>query len=272
MQQVWINGVQVTSIPVTDRGLAYGDGLFETICVADGQMPLLERHLSRLSLGLRRLKFPADTLNAVKADIAALSLQGDLTLKLMVTRGSGARGYALPEPTETSRIIIISPRQAVLSPQQKNGIKSRFCDYQMAINPQLAGIKHLNRLEQVIARSEWQDTTINEGVLLDSDGFLVEGTMSNLFWVTTDGKVQTPALERCGVAGVMRGYLLDTLTALGIATEQGLYRREALLSATEIFFCNSLIHLWPVRELEGRAFAPGKVCRLLQQRIKQDLF
>ncbi len=269
MHQVWLNGQLSDQISVTDRGISYGDGLFETIRIRDGKPELLDAHLARLEKGLAVLRFPAETLEIVKSDLSKLILSGDAVLKLVITRGQGERGYALPLTTQPSRVMILSPGKNDNS--KASGIRARFCDYRLAINPALAGIKHLNRLEQVMARSEWTDPDISEGIVCDSEGFLVEGTMSNLFWVNASGTVFTPSIERCGVSGVMREFLIHCLADLGIECQVGLFTPEALLSAREVFFCNSLIHIWPVSELDGRSFSPGPVIQQLQSRLKQVL-
>ncbi len=270
MHQVWLNGQLADQISVLDRGLGYGDGLFETIRIQDGRPELLDAHLTRLKKGLSALYFPAITLDAVKTDLSKLTLEGDAVLKLMITRGQGQRGYVLPEPAEPSRVMIISPRTEDRL-KMTQGIKARFCDYRLAINPALAGIKHLNRLEQVLARAEWHDPDISEGIVSDTDDCITEGTMSNLFWADDAGRVFTPELARCGVAGVMRDFLIHCLAELGIECQQGYYTRESLLNASEIFVCNSLIHIWPVCELNSQTFSPGPVTRQLQSRLKQVL-
>src|SRR5690606_31058408 len=133
----------------------------------------------------------------------------------------------------------------------------------LAEQPLLAGLKHLNRLEQVLARAEWQDTRYAEGLLCDVSGRIVEGVFSNLFLVR-GGVLQTPALTRCGVAGVMRAELLEYAASLGVPCAVGDYERADLLVADEIFVCNSLYGVWPVRRFAGRDWPVGPLTRTLQ--------
>lgn len=194
---------------------------------------------------------------------------GDQVLKIIVSRGEGLRGYGLPDPCNVTRVIQLSDL-ADFSSQSEQGVALRTCQYQLALNPVLAGMKHLNRLEQVIARSEWQDSEIADGVVTDQEGYVVECTMSNIFWV--EGNiVYTPALERCGVEGVMRNHLIDSLKAEGISVEQGLYSMESLKQADEVFISNSLIHVWPVYKLDASSFELGPITQRLQNLLQESL-
>jgi 4-amino-4-deoxychorismate lyase len=140
----------------------------------------------------------------------------------------------------------------------------RLCTTRLGSNPQLAGIKHLNRLEQVLARQEWNDPDIREGLLLDAEGFMIEGTMSNLFTVT--GKsLATPDLTGCGVAGIMRTVVLEQAASLGLDVTVKPLPLAAVQQADEVFLTNSLIGIWPMIELENRAWNPGPVTRQMQE-------
>lgn len=267
MQDVWINGVKSNQVGASDRGLSYGDGLFETIAISDSHPELLDAHFKRLALGLDRLGFPDDVIGLVKHDLSTICLEGDAVLKITVTRGVGLRGYALPPKTEVTRIISVSMRPA-LSDNSEKGVAVRLCNYRLPINPVLAQIKHLNRLDQVMARSEWDDQSISEGIVLDAEGYIVEGTMSNLFWVAS-GIVYTPLIDRCGVKGVMRDHLLSIMRNENIAVEQVRSPLNALLQADEVFICNSLIGIWPVIQIDDREYAIGPMTRKLQQLLSR---
>lgn len=265
----WVNGVEQENVAANDRGLSYGDGLFETIAVVAGQPLLLEQHLSRLEKGLQALKFPSEVLSQVRRDLAALVLPETAVLKITVTRGVGQRGYALPTPTEVTRIITITDAPDFTG-RQAEGVKLHHCEYRLPHNPVLAQIKHLNRLDQVMARSEWTDPAIAEGVVCDVEGYVVEGTMSNILWFK-EGVAYTPLLDKCGVRGVMLDYLLYHLQLLKIEVKQGRYLTDELLSADEVLVCNSLIGIWPVVTLSGAQFGIGTMTRQLQDVLKKEL-
>lgn len=134
-----------------------------------------------------------------------------------------------------------------------DGVRSRVCDQRLAIQPALAGMKHLNRLEQVLARAEWDDPGIAEGVMLDTEDRLVCGTMSNLY-LLSGSDLLTPSLARCGVKGVMRKHVQKAAATLGLQWQESDLRMEDALNADEMYFSNALIGLWPVRELDEHRY------------------
>ena len=148
-------------------------------------------------------------------------------------------------------------------------MRLRRCRLVLSEQPRLAGAKTLNRLENVLARAEWDDESIHEGVLCDTAGRLVEGTMSNVF-VVRGGAVDTPRLDRCGVAGAQRARVLALLAASGIRCQESDIPYEELASSDEVFLTNSLIGAWPVASLDARTWAPGPVTRLAQRAIRED--
>lgn len=260
-----INGESRHCIDISDRGLQYGDGLFETIEVIAGKPLFLSRHLQRLQQGCQILLIPCPDLNLLSAEAQQIcegTEQG--VLKLMLTRGSGGRGYRQPPEISPSRICSLHPHPGYTDQLYRQGINLRFCDKRLAINPDLAGIKHLNRLEQVLARAEWQDDEIHEGLMLDSEGYVVEGTMSNLFWVE-NGQLRTPMLDRCGIRGVLRALVIELAHAAGIEVLETRIGASRLLQADEIFVTNSLIGIWPVKQLLRQRFTPGPLTASLLQ-------
>lgn len=265
--QAWINGQPSDTIALTDRGLAYGDGLFETIKVRNGRAILLERHLQRLQLGCQRLAIPLD-LPLLHQELDAYLQQLDVGVcKLILTRGVGQRGYALPEPCIPQRIL-----QSASLPQwpvahRESGIELYSCQLRLAEQPILAGLKHLNRLEQVLARAEWSDPAFAEGLLLDQQLRVVDGVFSNIF-IVKNQQLITADLSRCGVAGVMRAELLARADAAGIAVAVTDISLEQLLQADEVFTCNSLYGIWPVRSYLTQRWPVGQLTRKLQQLIK----
>jgi 4-amino-4-deoxychorismate lyase len=263
-----INGVVVDRIDAGDRGLLYGDGLFETMAVRNGQVSSWPRHMARLLAGCERLGIPAvdpDQLSRESRELLAGIRQG--VLKLIVTRGSGGRGYRIPEKILPRRILQLHPWPDFPATASDEGVAVRLCAIRLCHNPVLAGIKHLNRLEQVLARREWDNPQIGEGLLLDVAGCLVEGTMSNLFLVR-DQVLLTPDLSCCGVAGIMRSIILECAEQLSLTAEIRALDIADLKAADEVFICNSLIGIWPVIAIDGRPYPKGAITSQIQQRMQ----
>lgn len=263
---ILINGESCDHIAATDRGLHYGDGVFETLAVANGRPQFWQAHMERLQDGCSRLAIPQPDTALLAAETAAVCEgQARAVVKLIVTRGSGGRGYRLPDPVAPRRIVSSYPWPGYSIPEE--GITLRLCRTPLACNPVLAGIKHLNRLEQVLARSEWTDESIHEGLMLDLDGCVVEGTMSNLFGVR-DGVLLTPDLARCGVAGVMRRQVLSLARELGIPCEILRITAEELKGLDALFITNSLIGIWPVARLEESRYGGSPVIARLRDALE----
>jgi 4-amino-4-deoxychorismate lyase len=238
------------SWPLGDRGVAYGDGLFETVLLRDGAPCLWEAHLARLWRGCRVLAIPAPTRERLERPLAEAG-PGLAVLKLMLTRGSGGRGYrppVRPEPCLRWQLGPFTPDEA----PGLQGVRVRHCRLRLGIQPALAGLKHLNRLENVLARAEWDDEAVAEGILCDAEGRLVEATAMNLFWRRA-GRLETPRLDRCGVAGTLRQALLDRLAIAEVEAPPA-----SLETAEAVWLGNSVQGLWPVARLddpEGRPLA-----------------
>lgn len=270
MIQDWLNGQPLGAGLQRDRGLAYGDGLFETIAVRRGQPRLLERHLQRLATGCQRLRIPCD-IDQLDAEIRAYAaLLGEGVAKLLLTRGDGLRGYAPPAEPEVRRLLLGSPAPAYPTVHADEGIVLYPCATRLACQPLLAGLKHLNRLEQVLARAEWSGNEYAEGLMLDQEGRPIEGVFSNLFLVHA-GRLLTPALDRCGVAGVMRGLILDVAAREGFEAEVLPLSLDDLLQADEVFLCNSQFGIWPVRRYAAANWSVGPLTRKLQGSINEIL-
>jgi 4-amino-4-deoxychorismate lyase len=265
-----INGIVSDQLAASDRGLQYGDGLFETIVLKDGQPQLWDAHIARLTLGCEALKLPLPDSALLLNE--AQQLYGDgssAVLKIIITRGSGGRGYRFPEPVDATRILSIHPWPDYPRSHYQQGITMRLCNTRLGSNPALAGIKHLNRLEQVLARNEWQDDNIHEGVMLDVDGSVIEGTMSNLFMVEGDTLI-TPDLSQCGINGVMRETVLALAAQLGIAPRVEAIPLARLKAASGCFVTNSIIGLWPVRTLDDITYQQGKIAQDLMQALSEQ--
>lgn len=264
MIKVLINGKTVDCVASTDRGLLYGDGLFETIAVVNGSMRHWPRHLCRLQAGCERLGIEAVDGAELAYECQSLAGAADkAVLKVIITRGTGGRGYRVPDRPAPMRIVQLHDWPVFPSACTERGIAVRVCNTRLGHQPALAGIKHLNRLEQVLARQEWEDADIMEGLLLDSAGYLIEGTMSNLFLVR-DGTLLTPDLHRCGVAGIMRTRVLELADQLPIDVQIGPVAMGYLQAADEVFICNSLIGIWPVIAIDGRVYKKGAMTAQLQ--------
>lgn len=269
MKLSWVDGQPCEGLSVHDRGLAYGDGLFETMRVVNGRPCLFERHLLRLQDGCLRLRLVLDV-PALRAEILAFcqALQ-DGVAKLIISRGDGLRGYAAPEPARPRRILLGSEAPAYPAERASRGIRLFPCVTRLAEQPVLAGLKHLNRLEQVLARNEWQDPAFAEGLMCDTSGRVVEAVFSNLFLVRA-GVLLTPDLRRCGVAGVMRAELLDRASQVGLTADVCDIDLPELLQADEVFVSNSLYGIWPVREFDGHSWPIGPVTRKLQTLLAEQ--
>ncbi|MFK3819067.1 aminodeoxychorismate lyase [Pseudomonas sp. NPDC089407] len=259
----WVDGQPATAVNLQNRGLAYGDGLFETIAVRGGRPRLLDGHFARLALGCQRLAISAD-LALVQDELLRFASQlGDGVAKLILTRGDSQRGYAPVAGVAPRRILQGSPFPSYPVEHAEHGVRLFPCQTRLGEQPLLAGLKHLNRLEQVLARAEWQDSEHAEGLMRDGQGRVIEGVYSNLFLVR-DGALLTADLSRCGVAGVMRGALLEQAALSGIAAQVCDLSYSALEQAEEVFVCNSVYGVWPVRGVAALNWSPGPLTRKLQ--------
>ena len=172
-------------------------------------------------------------------------------IKLIVTRGISTRGYAPSTQTTPTHLWDVAPLPDYPAEWATHGIKARLCQLRLSQQPRLAGIKHLNRLENVLAASEWNDSDIAEGLLLDADGNVIEGVRSNLFSVL-NGTLITPSLLVCGVAGIQRDRVIAWANTNNVPIEIRALSWEEVINADELFMVNSLIGVWPIRELEQR--------------------
>jgi 4-amino-4-deoxychorismate lyase len=261
VQSTWsVNGAAAALDP-RDRGLAYGDGLFETMAACDGVIRWLDYHLERLAAGCAQLAIPEPANAELRAQIARQTpSRGRAVVKIIVTRGIGARGYRPPEhPVPT--IIIGSESWPTPPPEHyASGIEMVTCETRLGENPKLAGLKHLCRLEQVLAQLELRQRGVDEGLLLSTSNHVVSGTSNNVFAVH-GACVRTPRIERCGVRGVMRRVVLESCAALGVAAEEADMDPASLRDADEIFVTNALFGVRPVRRLDDVTYAAGPVAR-----------
>jgi 4-amino-4-deoxychorismate lyase len=269
MTQWLVNGMPDGSLSPQDRGLTYGDGLFETIALRAGKFRLLDFHLERLQVGCERLGIPPPATELLRAELKQVAVNCTSgTGKIIITRGCGPRGYRAPAQAQATRLVGLFPDSAGSLPSWRDGIRVRWCRTPVAENPALAGLKTLNRLEQVLARSEWEDEAITEGLMSTPQGQVIGGTMSNLFMVD-DGQLLTPDLSRCGISGVMRRLILKVAAELAINAFEQSIDAERLLAADEVFLSNSLQGIAPVIQLDDQPLPIGPVSRKLMQALSQ---
>lgn len=262
--KIWINGSPSSLVHATDRGLSYGDGVFTTLPVQSGTPLFLDRHLQRLQRDANRIKLPSPQIPPLETEIRTfLQEVQDGILKIVITRGQGGRGYLPPSDPDPTRILSLFPPKPEAS-QPDPGMTATYCTTVLGHSPSLAGVKHLNRLEQVLARSELQGLAVDEGIMRDPDGFVVEGTMSNLFGVQGN-QVVTPLLDRCGVQGVMRELVIDALrTDWGVAVEERRVTAEDLLRFDEVFLTNGVIGIQSLTQLDARVYPKGPMATRLR--------
>jgi len=267
-----INGESCDSLAISDRGLAYGHGVFETIRLCQGRPVLWKQHMERLQQGCIRLgidvpeHFDSELMKEVR-HLCGLDTEG--VIKIILTAGSGGRGYSAPQVTDSQRIVTLFPLPEY-PVDRTDGVNVISCNYRLPLNPQLAGMKHLNRLDQVLARAEWQDALIAEGIVCDINGNVVEGTMSNLFAVKED-VLLTPSLDQAGVKGIMRDYILQSADAMGMQSREVRWTVDEFKQADELFLTNSVIGLWPIKQWDKQRYHKGVSTGVFQTRIERLL-
>jgi 4-amino-4-deoxychorismate lyase len=229
---------------------------------------LWERHLQRLRRDAGQLQIAPPTDTVLRAEVERLCRGATrAALKIQLTRGADGRGYRPSHHAPTRRILTLWRRAAPTQAAQ-DGVAVCLCGTRLSRNTALAGVKHLNRLERVLARGEWDDAYA-DGLMQDADGAVIEGTMSNLFLVR-DGELLTPDLSDCGVAGVMREVVLERAQTLKIATRVAVVSLAMVQDAAELFLTNSLIGVWPVRRFDTKEYRIGPITRALQAAIAGD--
>jgi 4-amino-4-deoxychorismate lyase len=264
--EILVNGQRQRAIEATDRGLLYGDGLFETMRVLNGRITLIDYHLERLLYGCERLRIElagrASLLNEIRS--VARELENGV-VKLIITRGTGGRGYAPPVEAEPTRILMTTPLPRVPGILgERGGIRVRTAGMRLARQPTLAGVKHLNRLEQVLARAERGNC--EECLMLDTDGNVIEGSMTNVFLVE-NARLVTPDLSFSGVAGVMRRRIIELAESLGLGCVERVVDAVELKRAGEMFMCNSVRGIWPVIQMDRQPLKVGATTRRLEREL-----
>ncbi len=265
-----INGAPCDTISVNDRGLLYGDGVFRTLRLREGKVLQWQRHYAKLFKDCSTINLPCPPEPLLLDELERL-IQGvaDGVLKIIVTRGSAQRGYAPPHQPEVTRVLSLTPPPVFPEAFSKSGVRMHVCQLRLGHQPRLAGVKHLNRLENVLAAAEWNDPDIAEGLLLDESGYVIEGVRSNIFMVKQGGII-TPDLSRCGVSGVQRERIVEWAAQQGVTCKSIDVTLEDLLDADEVFLVNSVIDLWPVQEIAGCHWHHHPVAQTIQDWLNHE--
>ncbi len=262
-----VNGIEDGALDPRDRGLTYGDGVFRTFPLRAGKAVLWQRQYEKLAADSAAIGIACPPENLLETDLAKITAaRADGVIRITLTRGIALRGYAIPATANVTRMVSWSAG-ADSGRLHTGGVRARWCDLRLAVQPALAGIKHLNRLENVLARSEWNDPAIAEGLLRDSNGHVIGGTMSNLFLLRAGGLI-TPSLDGSGVAGVTRDLIIESARADGISVRIAAVMPEELRAADAVFLLNSVIGVWPVAALDDASWGANPFADRLRSWIK----
>jgi 4-amino-4-deoxychorismate lyase len=266
-----INGTEQDSLAANDRAVQFGDGCFTTAKIHNGSVELLEMHLQRLENTCRALMIPFTDNAILRQEMRELALhQRDGVLKVIITRGSGGRGYSPSSCLLPSRILSTSPAPAHYSRWQEEGITLALSPVQVGRNPLLAGLKHLNRLEQVLIRAHLEQTDADEALVLDSDGWVTECCAANVFWRAGD-TVFTPRLDQAGVNGIMRQHCLALLAQSRYRVVEVHARIEAVRQADEVCICNALMPIVPVNTFGDVRYLSHELFEFLAPRCESSV-
>lgn len=254
----------------SDRGLQYGDGVFRTFPIVQGQALHLEQQLELLAHDAGRLDIsaPVAALNEEVPAIASEVEEG--VIKIILSRGSSARGYGIAKGSSSNRLVYLNALPNNITARRTQGVALIACNTRLGSNPQLAGIKHLNRLEQVLARAELPYESSDEGLLLDAEQRPISGTQANLF-IVKGGRINTASLKENGVAGFMRSQVLQTAAAAHIPCYEQALVLDDLETADEIFLSNSVVGIWPVTFFDQRSLAIGTITQTLQSTLNHPV-
>ncbi|HEX4502196.1 MAG TPA: aminodeoxychorismate lyase [Scandinavium sp.] len=258
-----INGVEQDSLAANDRSVQFGDGCFTTARIRNSTPEFFEKHLQRLQAACRALMIPFNEWTMLGNEMLSLAQKHhDGVLKVILTRGSGGRGYSPAACQNPTRILSVSPAPAHYSLWQQQGITLTLSPVRLGRNPMLAGIKHLNRLEQVLVRAHLEQTDAEDALVLDSDGWVTECCAANLFWRAGD-TVFTPRLDHAGVNGIMRQHCLALLAQSRFRVVEINAREEAVRQADEVLVCNALMPVVPVNQFADARYLSRELFEFL---------
>lgn len=268
LQKGWFNGAESSSMPMDDRSALFGDSCFTTMAIFQGQPEFFDAHRRRLQTTAEQLRFPAIDWNVLRKEmLQACPDNANAVLRVMISRGQSQSGYRIAAALNANRYITRRefPQQVLAFAQR--GITLTVCQTRLSQNATLAGLKHGNRLEQVLARAEWQDDNIVEGLMLDADDFVIEGTCSNVFFVDAQDRLCTPSLHLSGVAGIVRQAVLDEAELRGLTIQIADFTLADMENAKELFVCNCVMGIAPVTLLRDKRLNIGSTTRALQKAL-----
>jgi len=261
MNECLVNGEISTLVATSNRGLNYGDGLFETLLVHNGRPRRWQGHIDRLGIGCERLGLPMPPQAILLREVQTVSAGlPDAVVKIILCRGGSSHSYMPPEHENCVRIVSAERYPEGIARLARKGVRARICDLRLAIQPALGGMKHLNRLEQVLASAELRQNGVQEGILLDRQDHVTSAVGANIFLVMED-RLLTPRLDLCGVRGVVRSHIL---AGFGARCEQRRVTLDMLQEADEVFICNTVKGIVPVKSINEQVFKIGPVTRELQ--------
>ena len=250
-----VNGSFNQAISPFDRGFAYGDGVFRTIKMVGGLPEHWPQHYQKLVADCAAINIVCPSAELLMSDLSQL-FSTDATsknivavAKIIITRGEGNRGYTPPAITAPMRVVLKSTMPDYPEKRFSEGVNLTVCETRLAAQPKLAGIKHLNRLENVLARMEWHNPDLAEGIMLDMRDNVIECTAANIFARFGDTLI-TPDLQQCGIAGITRQRVIDLAPTLSLKTSVETFDLEKLLAADEVIICSSLYGAWQVNMIQ----------------------
>jgi 4-amino-4-deoxychorismate lyase len=268
MLECLVNGEISTFVAATNRGLNYADGIFETIPVHKGRPLRWQAHMDRLGTGCERLGLAMPPQSILLREVQTVSAGlSEAVVKIVLTRKATGRGYMPSDDKNCTRVVSAHMYPFGIEERARQGVSAQICELRLGIQPVLGGLKHLNRLEQVMASAELRDSGVEEGILLDREDHVVSAISSNIFLVLED-RLMTPRLDLCGVRGVMRGQIL---AAFGARCEQRRIMLDMLMEADEVFVCNSVRGIVPVVSIDDHVYRIGPVTRELQGWLQEGV-
>lgn len=270
---MFVNGQPTTFISASDRGLVLGDGFFTTIHLKNGMPLFWDYHQTRLVQHAKKLGFPEPDTSSLKQQLVSLIPDGEtgsICGKIIITRGAGGRGYSPSGCLKPTSIVSLHPYPSQYVEWQKAGIDIGICDLRLGIQPMLAGLKTLNRLEQVLLKEELEQKNLAEALVLNATEHVVECVTANLFW-RKNKQIFTPILDHSGVCGTMRMAILERLRSEKIQVHQVKADLSDVLSADELWISNALMGVVPVRAVNQQQFKESKSARWLQNEFEKTI-
>ncbi|MES2502082.1 MAG: aminodeoxychorismate lyase [Pseudomonadota bacterium] len=267
-QSFIVNGSFEQTVSPLDRGLAYGDGVFRTLVMRDGMPECWPQHYQKLVADCAMIKIVCPSAELLMSDLQQLFMPDETAIaKIIITRGEGERGYAPPAVTSPLRVVIKSTIHSYPASYFSEGVNLHVCETPMAAQPLLAGVKHLNRLENVLARMEWTDPSITDGIMLDDQHHVIECTAANIFVCFGDTLI-TPKLDRCGIAGVTRQRVIDMAHLLGLTVNIENITLQKLLSADEVIITNSVYVALQAKSVLQTVWSPTSLAADIRKILK----